>query len=67
MKTYTEAEIAEAVENYEDYYAEQIETKGLKVVVDRNYEGGTENVIGFRLSLDSDNRSHGCDETFGEW
>lgn len=67
MKKYTEAEIQGATEAYAEFHAETIEETGLSVVVDRNYEGGTENVIGFRLSLDSDNHSHGCDETYGEW
>ncbi len=36
------------------------------VLIDRQYDADGE-VIGFRLSLDLDGRSRGCDETFGTW
>jgi hypothetical protein len=60
-KRYTEAEIAEAVELYADFYdigADEVE-------VTRNFEGG--NVVGFRLSRDTGGGQRGYDETHGQF
>jgi hypothetical protein len=67
MKTFSDSEIQKAVEDYRDFHASKIQLEGLTVEVSRNYLGDTEGVIGFRLSLDSDGHSHGCDETYGIW
>lgn len=61
MKIYTKAEIDDVVEVYAIAYG--VETDGVDATL--NYDED-ENVIGFRLSLDVDGRSHGCDEWIGE-
>lgn len=60
-KTCTEAEINEAVVDYAIHH--EVETGA--VDVSRSYTDGA--LTGFRLSLDADGRSRGCDETFGEF
>lgn len=61
MKIYTKAEIDDAVEVYAIAY--EVEKDGVDVTLAYDEDGA---VIGFRLSLDVDGRSHGCDEWIGE-
>lgn len=58
---YTEAEIEQAVADYATHHG--VETDAVDVC--RRYEDDC--VIGFRLSLDVDGASRGCDERFGAW
>jgi hypothetical protein len=64
---FSEEDIERATEEYEEEYEEVMEADGLEVVVSRNFEGQTDRIIGFRLSLDSDDGLHGYDRRFGEW
>jgi predicted KAP-like P-loop ATPase len=66
MKSYTEEEIQKALESYSEFHSEKIQN-GLSVHVTVNVLNvvGEEEVIGFRLSLDGDGRSHGYDEIIG--
>lgn len=58
---YTEAEINEAVVAYAIHH----EVEADAVLIDcTTADGG---IVGFRLSLDTDGRSRGCDEVFGQW
>lgn len=60
----TEIEITEACNDYADRHDVSLEA----VDVTRNYEGGGDKVIGFRLSLDGNGfRQSGKDERFGVW
>ena len=64
-RTYTETEINESIRDY----ATQHEVELDAVLVDRHtgeYAQGPD-VVGYRLSLDVDGVSRGCDETFGDW
>jgi hypothetical protein len=57
--TYAEDEIRSYVLSYADHHGVGPDA----VDVTRQYDGGA--VTGFRLSLDVDGRSRGCDEKFG--
>ena len=59
LKVYTEKEISGFVADYATHH--EVETD--KVEVLRVYVG--EGIVGFRLSLDTDGKSHGCDEKYG--
>lgn len=66
MHTYSEGEIARYVNDYADHHDVEPDA----VIIDRRFaDGGKDGlaVIGFRLSLDVDGRSRGCDERFGAW
>jgi hypothetical protein len=60
---YTAEEIAAAVELYAAFHG--IEPGAVDVC--RNYEGDTANVVGFRLSRDTDGQQHGGDEKHGQF
>lgn len=64
-----EAAVGDYIRYRTEVYREKhaaLVAEGLDVVVDENYDED-DRVIGFRLSMDSDNRSHGVDETEGAW
>ena len=58
----SEADITQAVADYCDFHGVEADA----VLIDRREMDGI-GVVGFRLSLDIDGRSRGCDETFGAW
>lgn len=62
MKAYTDREMMSAILDYADRNGVDKD----HVVLSRLYDVDGY-VIGFRLSLDFDGRSKGCDEVFGEW
>lgn len=66
MKTttriYAEKDIMEAVHDYAVHH--EVETDEVSVTRNHDNDG---RIIGFRLSLDVDGRSRGCDEKFGAW
>jgi hypothetical protein len=64
MKIYTEEEIAEAIDIYSEFHEFHSEKNGgLSVHVTKNVT--VDGVVGFRMSLDGDGRSRGCDEIIG--
>lgn len=63
MKLYSAATIEFATATYAEFHS----VDPAQVTVSRNYDGDSDRVIGFRLSLDSDGAQHGADEFFGEW
>jgi hypothetical protein len=54
----TMGQIGEAVRRYAEFHGVEADA----VDVTRVYDGDGDRVVRFRLSLDTDVRSHGCDE-----
>lgn len=60
MKVSAEQQIAEAVELYADFHG----VPTASVDVTREFEGDGDIVTRFRLSMDQEGRSRGCDEWY---
>lgn len=58
---YTDEQIQQAVTDYAIHH----EVEADAVLVERSYTDGR--LTGFRLSLDADGKSRGCDERYGEF